>query len=584
MDCVMMGLPRLSVDCRLAEALAACRRHLAYAAGFSAIINILYLAPTLYMLQVYDRVVPSRGVMTLGFLTLLLLASLATLAFLEFVRSRILVRASGRLERTLAASILAATLDPRLRAKSSQSIRDFDILRQAVTGAGVLALFDAPWTLVYIALCFLLHPLVGLMAMLGSGALIALTVATEHATRPRMAEANQAAAWSYASVAESAGASEIIRSLGMQEALTRRHQTQRVSLTTLQAQASFSAGGYMSFTRFIRMSLQSLALGAAAFLAVNQQISAGAIFAASLLIARALAPIEQVIGSWKSLTDAQNAYGALKGLLASMDSARPRTLLPEPAAQIAAEQVTVLSPGGERPLVQGVSFAINPGQVVGLVGPSGAGKTTLIRALVGAVAPVHGQVRIDGAKISDWDSDRLGRHLGYLPQEVGLLQGTVKQNICRFRDGLGEEIEAIDAKVVAAAKSCGAHDMILKLPMGYDTMLDWQGRGLSLGQAQRVGLARAFFDEPKLVVLDEPNAHLDMEGELALMEAIVGLKARGAAVIVVAHRASLLQAMDQLIVLTDGRLVDSGGRDDVLARLNPSPNPVHRLVRELERA
>jgi ATP-binding cassette subfamily C protein len=248
------------------------------------------------------------------------------------------------------------------------------------------------------------------------------------------------------------------------------------------------------------------------------------------------------------------------------------------------EELTVRAAPQGRPLLDNVTFVINPGEVVGLVGPSGVGKTTLIRALVGALEPTGGQVRLDGANISDWDSDRLGRHIGYLPQEISLFRGTVKQNICRFQDSLVEDSEALDAKVVAAAKACGAHDMILKLPLGYDTVLNWGGRGLSLGQTQRVGLARALFDEPQFIALDEPNAHLDAEGEAALLRALTALKARGASVIVVAHRASMLQAMDQLLVLADGRLAERGPRDEVLARLSPASPPASQLLRERARA
>jgi PrtD family type I secretion system ABC transporter len=549
-------------------ALRACRRHLVYAGVFSAAINLLYLAPTLYMLQVYDRVVPTRGVSTLVVLTLLLLASLATLSLLDLSRSRLLVRASARLEKLLAEPVLRAMMSRQLGGKSAQAMRDFDSLRQTVTGAGVLALFDAPWTPIYIGLCFLLHPMLGVMALLGSGALIGLTLLNERFTRPKLDKANQAAAWSYASQAQSAAARDLVRAMGMSEAMVRRHQLERLSVTESQAEASFTAGRFMSLTRFIRLALQSLALGVGAYLAVEQQVSIGAIFAASLLIARALAPIEQVLGSWRSLAEAHSAYGRLSSLLADAGGAAPRTLLPIPAGHVLVERLTIVAPGQERLLLQGVNFAMAPGRVLGLVGPSGAGKTTLLRALIGAQAPNQGKVRFDGADIADWDPDGLGRHIGYLPQDVSLFQGTVKQNICRFRDGLGDAREFVDAKVIAAAKACGAHDMILTLPLGYDTVLDWGGKGVSLGQAQRIALARALFDDPVIVALDEPNAHLDNEGELMLLQAISHLKARGAAVIIVAHRQSMLEAMDQLLVLSGGQVIQHGDRDEVLRRMN----------------
>jgi PrtD family type I secretion system ABC transporter len=570
----------------LRAALNACRRHLAYAGGFSAVINFLYIAPTIYMLQVYDRVVPTRGVTTLAFLTILLLATLATLSLLEMLRTRLLVRTSARLEKLVARPILTATMNRQLGAKAPQAMKDFDQFRQTITGPGILALFDAPWTLVYVGLCFLLHPLLGAMAVVGSGALFSLTLLTEKTVRPRLDVANKAAAWFYASQAQTASSSDLVRALGMQEPMVRRHERERLAVTARQAEASFTAGRYLGITKFIRLSLQSLALGAAAWLAVGQHISGGAIFAASLLIARALSPIEQVLASWRSLAEAHNAYGSLQSLLTQLEAEPPRTQLPAPAGRMMVERLAVVRPGAEAPILQNVSFNLNPGRVLGLVGPSGGGKTTLVRALVGAVTPSQGRVRLDGADLTDWDPDRLGRHLGYMPQDIGLLQGTVKQNICRFRDMLGDEdMERIDAKAVAAAQAAGAHDMILKLPMGYDTPLDWGGRGLSLGQAQRVALARAIYDEPQFVALDEPNAHLDGEGEAMLVKAVQDMKARGAAVVLVAHRSSMLEVMDELLVLSGGRVAHYGPREEILRRLAPQqPKPIAQYVRARQSA
>jgi ATP-binding cassette subfamily C protein len=553
---------------------------LIYAGVFSAIINLLYIAPTIYMLQVYDRVVPTRGVSTLVFLTLLLLCSLATLSLLDLTRSRLLVRASARLEKILAEPILRATLSRQLGGKGTQAMRDFDSLRQTITGAGVLALFDAPWTPVYIGLCFLLHPMLGVMAVVGSAALIGLTLLNERITRPYLDRANRAASWSYTSQAQTAAARDVVRAMGMGGAMVRRHQDERLSVTGAQAEASLTAGRYLSLTRFIRISLQSLGLGLAAYLAMGQQISAGAIFAASLLIARALSPIEQVLGSWKSLAEAHSAYGSLEALLVESADTAPRTLLPSPAGRVSVEQLTVFGTVTDRPLLQNISFAMAPGTVLGLIGPSGAGKTTLLRALVSAQAPSQGKVRLDDADVTDWDPDRLGRHFGYLPQDISLLQGTVKENICRFRSPLDEDHEATDAKVVAAARACGAHEMILSLPHGYDTVLDWGGKGVSLGQAQRIALARALYGDPVVVALDEPNAHLDGEGESMLLSALAALKARGAAVIIVAHRFSMLDAMDRVLVLSEGRVAQYGDRDEVVRVLNASvqrtPDPVHQ--------
>ena len=560
-----MNSPGLSP---LGAALAGCRRHFVFAAAFSLAINLLYIAPTIYMLQVYDRVVPSRGGLTLLFISGLLLASLATVALLELSRSRLLVRASMRLDRELAGYLLAANLDRKRGSAAQQAMRDFDAFRQAITGAGMVSLFDAPWTLVYIALCFVLHPILGVVALIGSSALVALSLGTERATRKLLDEASNAAAASYASQARAAALGELITALGMRAPTIWRQLEERSGATRRQIEASFAAGRFTSATRFVRLSLQSLGLGVAAWLAVEQQISTGAIFAASLLMSRAFSPLEMVLNSWRSLTEARNAYGRLGKALDGSNYETPSTLLPPPAGHLMVEQLWLAGPTADRPLLSGVSFHVRPGEVLGVVGPSGAGKTTLIRALVGALPPDRGAVRIDHASLSDWDADRLGRHIGYLPQELGLMRGTVKQNICRFGDVLSTSREETDAKAVQAAQLCGAHELILRLPMGYDTQLDWGGGGLSLGQAQRIALARALFDDPSIVVLDEPNAHLDGEGEAHLLQAIAKSKARGAAVVLVAHRATMLGVMDSLLVLNDGRTSHYGPRDEVLGQLN----------------
>jgi len=359
----------------------------------------------------------------------------------------------------------------------------------------------------------------------------------------------------------------------MAPAIVRRHQSERLQAVGLQVQASLAAGKLMGVSKFCRLSLQSIALGLAAYLALGQQISVGAIFAASLLIARALAPLEQLLGSWRPLTEAYHAYGQLRSISGEEDATRSRTLLPPPSGDLVVEQVAVLGAPGQKPLLLGIDFGLAPGTILGLIGPSGAGKSTLARILVGAQRPNQGCVRLDGADICDWPPERLGRHIGYLPQDLGLLPGTVKQNIGRFQDQTQQDPESLDASVIEAAQACAAHAMILQLPSGYDTLLGPGGSGVSLGQAQRIALARALFGRPHLVVLDEPNAHLDRDGELGLIEALEGLKARGAAVIVVAHRNSILEAVDELLLIANGRLALRGPRDDVLLRMNP-PRPV----------
>ena len=557
-----------------------CQKHLIYAASVSAAINVLYLAPTLFMLQVYDRVVPSQGMTTLVFLSLLLLASLATLTALDVIRSQILIKATIRLERCLAEPLLENLVSTQGDAKGVQLLRDFDSFRQAATGVGALALFDAPWILVYVALCLMLHPLLGLVPLVGAVALGYLTLVTQRTTQKPIERANHAAAAAYSSQTQSAAAAGVITALGMGPALVRRHQAQRSTVVRLQSEASFKAASLLGLTRFLRLAMQSSALGLAAYLVLRQQLTPGAIFAASLLTSRALGPLEQLLNSWRTLEEALNAYRTLRAAALSRSTAA-RTNLPLPSGEISIQQVTVLGAPGRPPILHGVGLHLSAGKVLGIVGPSGSGKTTLLSVIVGARRADQGTIRFDGAAIGDWAPERLGRHVGYVPQDLGLLTGTVKQNICRFRDHLEEDLQDLDRKAVSAARACGIHELILLLPQGYDTIIGTGGQGISLGQAQRVAVARALFDEPRILVMDEPNAHLDAEGEAALIRLIAELKRRGVTVIVVAHRTSLLEIMDELLVLKDGRVLQQGPRDEVLAQMNrhptrPTPVPIER--------
>jgi ATP-binding cassette subfamily C protein len=541
------------------------------AAVFSALLNLLYLAPTLYMLQVYDRVVPTRGKLTLGFITLVLLLAVGTLSLLDAVRSRLMVRASIRLDRQLAGAILDATLARPIAGRdvlTKQAMREFDTLRQALTGTAMLALFDAPWTPFYILICFLLHPALGAVVLFGAIILGGIAWLNERATRSRLQRANEASNIAYVSQEQSAAGAEVVRALGMRGAMVRRHLHERETSAQLQAEASFAGGGFLAATRFVRLSLQSVALGVGAWLAIEQKISAGAIFAASFLVARALAPVEQLLGAWRSVTQARGAWRTLNETLERASPDLAITQLPAPTGQIEAERLTVLTPARDAAILQQISFNAAAGEIIGVIGPSGAGKSTLMRMLSGASTPDAGAIRFDGAEMRDYDPERLARHIGYMPQDASLFAGTVKENIARFRNHLGEDPVAIDEMAIEAAAFCGAHDMILRLADGYDTILGWGGRGLSAGQAQRIALARALFGQPSLLLLDEPNAHLDMEGEAQLVNTLKALKARGATVMIVAHRTGVLAAIDKLMVLREGRLELYGERDEVIGRLN----------------
>lgn len=564
----------------LAEAMKACRGHLLFAFGFSALVNVLYLAPTLYMMQVYDRVVPTGGILTLLFVTVVVFFALATLAALDHIRARILIRAGLRLDRLLAGAVMNRVIGSKESgAKVTQAMRDFDTFRTALSGQGALALCDIPWTPVYLIICFMLHWTLGALTLVGGILLFILALLNERSSRPRVQAAAQAAAKAYAAQETIASQSEVVRALGMRQALITRQLQERGVAVASQSDAQFVGGGYTGAIKFLRLILQSLALGAGAWLAVEGQISAGAIIAASVLLSRAVQPIELVVGAWSGIVQARAAWANLTDLFASTaDQDRARTLLPKPVGLLTLEGVGSRAPMREQPLLRHISFALQPGESLGVIGPSGAGKTTLARVIAGATEPDAGKVRLDQADYATWDPERLARHIGYLPQDSILFTGTVKENITRFSTALPDTAEDLDERAVKAAKAAGCHDMILKLPQGYDTPLGPGGRGLSAGQAQRVALARALFDDPCMVVLDEPNSHLDAEGEAALAQAIKALKERGATVVLIAHRTGVLQSVDKLLVLREGAVEGLGPREEIAARLQAGRQPAPRVV------
>jgi ATP-binding cassette subfamily C protein len=455
---------------------------------------------------------------------------------------------------------------------NKQVMREFDVLRQALTGPAILSAFDAPWSPIYILVCFLIHPALGALALVGSLIVIVIAWRNERSTNVPLRRANEAANQAYVTQEQSLAGAEVVRALGMRKALVRRHLLQREDMLSLQSEASFSASGYIALSKFMRLALQSLALGLGAWLAIDDQISGGAIFAASFLVGRALAPIDQVVGAWRSVVQARSAYNTINAFLDTRQADVALTNLPAPLGRIAAEQLIVFNPAAEDPILAGISFVVEPGEVVAIIGPSGAGKSTLLRMLAGAGSPDRGTIRFDGADSNDWDAERLASFIGYLPQDVSLFAGTVKENISRFQNVIENDVQKIDAEVVEATQQCGAHDFILRLPNGYDTPLGWAGRGMSAGQAQRVGLARALFRNPLVILLDEPNAHLDVEGEAQLLNTLRQLKERKASIIVVAHRMGILSVVDKIMVLNNGRIEAFAGRDEVLKRLTP-PEP-----------
>jgi ATP-binding cassette subfamily C exporter for protease/lipase len=563
------------VSTTLRAALDACRRHIGYVILFSAALNLLYLAPSLYMLQVYDRVLTSGGLLTLVYLSIVLFASLAVLAFLDGTRVRLLLAMSRRFDRLLAPPVLLAALQREGRSAAGQAhiLREFDALRAAISGPPAMAAVDAPWAPVYIAVCFMIHPWIGALALFGGVLLVAIAYVNHRAMGSALKQNEQASGAMYGLQTADINQGDTARALGMQGALVERQMRARAHLNESLNDSGNTNAFYAASTKFTRLILQSAALGLGAYLALQQQISAGGIIAASILCSRAFAPLELIVGAWRQFEQGRQAYGIITKVLRTQETQRDFTALPNPSGHLSVEGVTVRAPTGDRFLLMSATFRAEPGDVIGVIGPSGAGKTTLIRAIAGAAVPDGGAVRLDGAKMTDWEPDRLGRYIGYLPQEVALFGGTVGENISRFDKKAGQDV---DAAVVEAAKAAGAHDMILALPRGYDTELGINGRGISAGQAQRVALARALYGDPVLLALDEPNAHLDQDGENALINALRSASARGACSIVVAHRTGFMNLVNKLMVITDGRIEAFGPKDQILARLNPgsAPRPV----------
>lgn len=550
----------------LADALRDCRQHFIAAAVFSLLINILYLAPTLYMLQVYDRVVPTAGTTTLFFVTLALAFALLSLSSLDMVRNRLLIRASQRIDALIAPRILQQMMAADSGA-AGQAMRDFDAIRSMIATPAIAAIFDVPWTPVFLLVAFMLHFWIGILAIIASTTLVTLAYLNQRATQRKMELATAALASAHNSQQAAATHATTVKALGMTGAMVERQLTHRRLAQDNMISAQFAGSRLTATSRFFRLFIQSVALGVGALLAIDGKISSGAIIASSVLLSRALQPIESIIAAWSSLAAARAATERLSNAFEKVDEQRIYTVLPAPKGELQVQEVGVRGRDG-RPILVGVTFAAEPGQVLGIIGPSGSGKTTLGKILVGATQPTIGIVRIDGAKLTDWDQNELGKYLGYMPQESSLFEGTIKENIARFAKGEdAEEARQIDEAVVAAAKEAGIHELILQLPKGYDTPLGLLGFGLSAGQAQRVALARALYGEPRVIVLDEPNAFLDQNGEAALVGAIAKARARGATVIVIAHRRGVLSTVDRLLVLEDGRPKILGPANEVAARL-----------------
>lgn len=549
----------------LKVALKACKGSFVSVGFFSFFVNALMLVPSFYMLQVYGRVVTSGSISTLVMLTLIMTLLMATMGSLEWTRSRIMVRLSTRLDVLLSRDVYRASfkraLDSGGMDASAQPLNDLTGLRQFLTGNGLFAFFDIPWLPVYIGVMFLFHPWYGWFAIGCAIILLCLAVVNEKLTGKAIADANKQNIAANLYTNKNLRNAEVIESMGMLETLMGRWGTRQRKVLLLQSQASDNGGMITSFSKTFRMLVQSLILGLGAYLAVQQEITPGLMIAGSILLGRALAPIDLMIGSWKGFIAARSQYARLNEILDKQQAEPERMSLPAPEGHVLVENLIVSAPGSKTPILKNISLAVPAGSVVGVIGPSASGKSTLARALLGVWAPQHGVVRLDGADINNWDKRELGPHLGYLPQDIELFEGSISENIARFRD--------VDPdKVIHAAKTAGVHEMILQLPEGYDTVIGTDGVNLSGGQRQRVGLARAIYGSPRLIILDEPNSNLDEVGERALALALQQLKATGATVFVITHRTSILTQLDRLLVMSGGAIGMYGPRDKVMAELN----------------
>jgi PrtD family type I secretion system ABC transporter len=532
-----------------------------YVGLFSLFCNMAMLIAPLYMLQVYDRVLTSQSRDTLVMLTILAIGLLAINAVVEVARSRMLVRIGARLNAELSPAVFASSFSARLKGSdrsASEPLRNLETVRSFLTGTGIIAIFDAPWTPVYLGVIFLLHPVLGWVAVAGGVTIAALAIASEIAVRAALTEAGSGSRSSNDFTELVGRNAEVVHAMGMLGALTARWSRFHEYGVAWQAVASDRIAILQAIAKFVRMSLQIAILGVGAWLALDQQLSPGAMVAASIIMGRALAPVELLIGQWRSLVGARQAHQRLRAALALVDESR--TELPAPGGRLVASQVGMRFDGAASPVLSNISFELEAGEMLGITGPSGAGKSTFARLLVGLQETSFGSVRLDGADISTWPREHLGAYVGYLPQDVELLSGTVATNIARFGAHDSE-------RIVAAARLAGAHDMILALPEGYDTRIGDGGRMLSGGQRQRIALARAVFGNVRLIVLDEPNANLDAEGESALRDALMRLKQQGRTVVVISHKPSVLSVVDKILVLTDGRIRLYGSRDHVFSEI-----------------
>lgn len=573
-----MALAAGKLQKEVAQALRAHRGAFLSIFLFSCLINILMLTGPIFMLQVYDRVLTSNSIPTLLALSLIVLILYLYYGFLENIRSRLMSRIGRSFEEALRDRVydVVATLAlKRVPSSGAQPMQDLATVRQFMAGQGPTAFLDMPWAPIYFGVVFLLHPLLGLAGFCAAIVIFLLALLTERATRRPVTDAALAGAKAAAMNEEARRNAEALHALGMKEALRGRWSRLQQEVLDLNSEASDAGGLYGAATRVTRLLVQSGMLALGAYLAVNQEITAGTIIAASIIMSRGLAPIEQAVGNWQQFLAFRRSMARLDQVLNSVPAEPERMKLPPPQGLLEVDNLAVALPGSEKPVLQGLSFKVAPGQGLGVIGPTGAGKSTLARALVGVIAPARGSIRLDGATQDQRSDEERRRFIGYLPQDVQIFDGTVAQNISRFQDN------ADPNHIVEAARLANIHDLVMRLPQGYDTPLGESGARLSAGQRQRLALARAVYGNPVLLVMDEPNSNLDSEGEVALDAAVRSSLKRGAAVVVVAHRPSALQAVNDILVLSEGRQAAYGKRDEVFQQVTRA-RPVQPAPRQVE--
>jgi len=554
------------------DALKSCRGVFVCLGVFSGVINILMLTGSFFMLQIYDRVLPSQSVPTLVGLGILAMALYVLQGALELIRSRVSVRIGAHLDQTLSSHVYDALVHLPLKTRGDgdglQPLRDLDYVRSFLSGGGPSAFFDLPWLPIYLGICFLFHFWIGVTALVGSLILVVLALLTEFRMREPTKEAARFATTRTALAAAGRRNAEVMRAMGMARRVGNRWSETNRNYLAANERASDVASGLGGISKIFRTILQSAVLGVGAYLVICGESTAGIIIASSILTSRALAPVELAIANWKGFVAARQGAQRLHQLLVLLPAEQEPMRLPKPKSGLSVEHIAVLPPGGERPVVNDVSFELKSGQALGIIGPSGSGKSSLARALVGVWQPARGSIRLDRAQLNQWSAESLGRHIGYLPQDVELFDGTVASNIARLDPTADPEA------IVDAAQAAGVHDLILSLPAGYETLIGELGMAISAGQRQRIALARALFGNPFLVILDEPSSNLDAEGEEALTRAILNVRARGGILIVIAHRPSALAGVDHILVMCDGHLQTFGAKDEVLPKVLRHPTPI----------